>query len=482
MAGRTAPRRLKRRHQHAGIDGNDAALVGKHGVEVELAQLRQVGGKLRELDEEERDGVDVDGRDVAISLQHAGDTRPRDQVARELEIERRQRQGLVVDDLDRGAAAAEHHDRAEGRIVRNAGDQFPRLRAHDHRMKRHAGDARIRPRTPCPREDIGDRVADRRFVGEIQPDAADLRFMNDIGRKDFGHHPEPLGQPRARGDSGLVSIAGKERGCDRDGISREQPRHLDRIEPRASALHRTGDDCARRGDVRLEVLRQARRRRHQVVLRLPIAHQVHKPLDRIGFGLVARNAVGFEDWRDGIAGADPDGKNGLRPDHAVAVRPRDGGDRSGDGRRRRKRGRNVHDQDGIVLGIRDETLERGDIAGGIGVAGDVDGVGSRPDRRQRRIRASAWLPAKCRRGCRRDRRDGRRPEPRCPRRWSGSPAACRGMAAPARASRPQRTTRRGRAPAIGRRAETPLRRPRPSRRARRYASAPPSHLAHGAPT
>ena len=167
MAGRTAPRRLKRRHQHAGIDGNDAALLGKHGVEVELAQLRQVGGKLRELDEEERDGVDVGGRDVAISLQHAGDTRPRDQVARELEIERRQRQGLVVDDLDRGAAAAEHHDRAEGRIVRNAGDQFPRLRAHDHRMKRHAGDARAGLGGPRPRQHVNGRFAHRLFAGQV---------------------------------------------------------------------------------------------------------------------------------------------------------------------------------------------------------------------------------------------------------------------------------------------------------------------------
>ena len=77
MARRAAPRRLKRRHQHAGIDGNDAALVGEHGIEIELAHLRQVGGKLRELDEEERDGVDVGGRDVAIGLEHARDTRVR---------------------------------------------------------------------------------------------------------------------------------------------------------------------------------------------------------------------------------------------------------------------------------------------------------------------------------------------------------------------------------------------------------------------
>ena len=67
------------------------------------------------------------------------------------------------------------------------------------------------------------------------------------------------------------------------------------------------------------------------------------------------------------------------------MRLRDGGDRSGCGRRGSKRSRNIHDQDGIVLGIFDETFERGDIAGGIGVAGDVDRIRARPDRRQRRI-------------------------------------------------------------------------------------------------
>ena len=93
-----------------------------------------------------------------------------------------------------------------------------------------------------PREDVGDRLAYRRFVGEVQPYAADLRFVDDIRREDFCHDAQSLSQPRARGDGGFIGIAGEERGCDRNGIGREQPRHLDRIEPRASALHRIRDD------------------------------------------------------------------------------------------------------------------------------------------------------------------------------------------------------------------------------------------------
>ena len=170
---------------------------------------------------------------------------------------------------------------AESRIVRNSGDQLPRLRAHDHRMERHAGDARIRSRFPRPREDVADGLADRRLIGEVQPYATHLRFVNDIRRKDFGHHAQSLSQPGARGDCGVIGIAGEERRCKRNGIGREQAGYFDRIKPRASALQCIRDDCARRGHVRLEVLRQARRRRHQGVLCLPVAHQMHKPLDRL---------------------------------------------------------------------------------------------------------------------------------------------------------------------------------------------------------
>ena len=62
----------------------------------------------------------------------------------QLQVERRQGQRLVVDDLDRGAAAPEHHDRAEGRIVGDARDQLARLRPAHHRLHRDAGDARRR--------------------------------------------------------------------------------------------------------------------------------------------------------------------------------------------------------------------------------------------------------------------------------------------------------------------------------------------------
>jgi hypothetical protein len=122
MARWAAARRLDGSHRDPGIDGDEAVLVGQNGVEIELAQLGQIGRELRQLDQQERDGVDVRGRDVAVGLEHARHAGAPDQLARERKIERRERERLVADDLDRGSPAAEHDDRAEGRIVGNPRD------------------------------------------------------------------------------------------------------------------------------------------------------------------------------------------------------------------------------------------------------------------------------------------------------------------------------------------------------------------------
>ena len=50
-----APGCRLRRDTHPRIDGDDAVLVGEERVDVELADLRHVGGKLRKLDQHEPD-------------------------------------------------------------------------------------------------------------------------------------------------------------------------------------------------------------------------------------------------------------------------------------------------------------------------------------------------------------------------------------------------------------------------------------------
>ena len=67
------------------------------------------------------------------------------------------------------------------------------------------------------------------------------------------------------------------------------------------------------------------------------------------------------------------------------MRLRGGSNRSRGVRGGGEGGRNIHNHNGIVPRIFDEPLEGEDVAGSIGVAGNVDGICARPDRRQRRI-------------------------------------------------------------------------------------------------
>jgi hypothetical protein len=89
--------------------------------------------------------------------------------------------------------------------------------------------------------------------------------VHDVRRKDFRHHAQSFFQKCSRHRGGFIGVARKPRGCDRNGIGGKLPHHLDRIKPRAPAFYRAVDDAARCGDVRLEILWQARRCRHQRV-------------------------------------------------------------------------------------------------------------------------------------------------------------------------------------------------------------------------
>ncbi len=55
--------------------------------------------------------------------------------------------------------------------------------------------------------------------------------------------------------------------------------------------------------------------------------------------------------------------------------------------RGRERGRHVHDQDRVVARVFEQRIQRAGIARGVGIARDVDRIGTRPDRRQHGIEA-----------------------------------------------------------------------------------------------
>ena len=87
-------------------------------------------------------------------------------------------------------------------------------------MDRDPGDVCIGPRRLGARKDICDRVAHGAFAAEVEPHAADLGLVHDVGRQDFRHHGRAFRQQRCRNGGGFLGIAREQRGCDRNGIGR----------------------------------------------------------------------------------------------------------------------------------------------------------------------------------------------------------------------------------------------------------------------
>ena len=163
----------------------------------------------------------------------------------------------------------EDDDRAEGRIVGHAGDQFARLRPHDHGMDGDAGDARVGlgRRARAPRMSAAASRTASSLV-EIEPHAADVRFVHDIRRQDFDSDRPPSARSAAwPRRPPHPAFARQDGGRDRDRIGRKQPRDLDRIEPGAALARARSRRSPRAAATSgAKSVRQARRRRHQVSL------------------------------------------------------------------------------------------------------------------------------------------------------------------------------------------------------------------------
>jgi hypothetical protein len=71
MARRPAARQINGRYGYAGIHGNETVLVSEYGIKIELAQLGNIGGELRQLDQQQCDGIRIGGGYVAVTLEHA---------------------------------------------------------------------------------------------------------------------------------------------------------------------------------------------------------------------------------------------------------------------------------------------------------------------------------------------------------------------------------------------------------------------------
>ena len=106
------------------------------------------------------------------------------------------RHRLVVDDLDRCAAAPEHHDRAEGRIVGEPSDKLARFGPAHHRLHGDADDSRAGLQPLGALEDVSRRLAHRFLAREVELDAADVGFVDDVRREDLHRDGAALGEDR----------------------------------------------------------------------------------------------------------------------------------------------------------------------------------------------------------------------------------------------------------------------------------------------
>ena len=137
-------------HGDAGIDSDDTGLICENGIEIDLANLRNIGHQLCKLYQEQSDGLFVNGGNVTIRLENARDPGASNQPAGKVEVEWRKRQGLVAYDFDGGTSLTERDDGAERGIIGNADDQLARFRTQDHWKDGHAGDPRARLCGSCP--------------------------------------------------------------------------------------------------------------------------------------------------------------------------------------------------------------------------------------------------------------------------------------------------------------------------------------------
>ena len=115
------------------IHGHGTVFVHDDGVDVHLAQLGQLAGHFRNPQQYLLQGFDIGCTGAAPGAQRFGHARALDQAAGQKLVQRWQLHGLVVDQLDHGAARAKRDDRAERVVGHQADADFapaPR-RGHD---------------------------------------------------------------------------------------------------------------------------------------------------------------------------------------------------------------------------------------------------------------------------------------------------------------------------------------------------------------
>jgi len=112
---------------------------------------------------------------------------------------------------------------------------------------------------------------------------------------------------------------------------------------------------------------------------------VHEAGDGVGFGGVVGYPRVIESFRNVFVAAYPDREYRFRQKAFLPMLLGRGDHRVRSIAGRGQRGWDIHDQNGVVRVIFEQIHKRHGVALRVGIAGNVDGIGARPDRRQRGI-------------------------------------------------------------------------------------------------
>ena len=261
-----------------------------------------------------------------------------------------------------------------------------RVAALDHRLHGEAFEPRLGAKLGCalPHPLGGPSGLLRRVQPE--PDAAHIRFVRDIVREDLDHNGRRLLE-KDRGDVfDLLRRGGHPGGDRRNAKGRQHRLGFWFAQERASSARGSAHDGACRFVGDPQSFRFQGRRVHQCLLSLGVLPEIEEAFDRVGRRFISGDAGLPElapSFRYGFL-AEPVGQD--RRQTLRRRRPNDGID-NGLRRvaRRGKRGRTIHDENGVGRAVCKNDVHRCGVTVGRGIADDVDRISSRPVRGKHRV-------------------------------------------------------------------------------------------------
>ncbi len=269
---RIGPRRGRRLlDDDAGIHGQRSVLVDDDGVDVQLAQLRQLAHHLRDAQQDLLQGLQIDRRRTVPfpqGLEHPGAL---DQAQRQERIERRQRQGPVGDELDHRPTSAERDHRPHHRIGLDSDAELAAPLLDAHGLNRHAIDAGLGLRVLHGRQHVVVGIAHPRGTADVEHHPFDVRLVTDVRGIDLERHriTQLIGNQH-----GLAGGSRQHRARHGDVKRRQQGLGLHLREHMATFRQHALDQQPRTFDVGLAQARQRRGGLQKQLLVLVVARNV----------------------------------------------------------------------------------------------------------------------------------------------------------------------------------------------------------------